>query len=1030
MKKKLVVLLAVVMMFAFSASAYAVDFTDISEQPVTVQDAVAKTTALGIIEGYSDGTFGPEQNITRAEFAKIAVTAAGAKDTAAMLEKNASSFKDVKAGQWYTGWINASESLGIFQGDGNGNFRPNDSISNQEVITVLMRLLGYNDNLTGTWPVNYVTQANKVGILDDVTVVASAAAKRADVVVMLDDALDTDIVTYDKDTNEFVKKQTGISTSSYITLLEDSFKGSYLECDKFDAVDQVRDAAKEQLNWTVEYATSENKTADMSLIIDKDTEVSHNVDSLFDLEYHQGKVYFVEIDDKYYARFVEVESYTKLVSDQPKKDDNKIQVGKTNYNATKDVTLSDNVKGGDKNSKYVLYFNDDDQVYMAISDMDYTEQTYWVKSVGTNSVKLVGSKNKTANMNDSDTLIWNGKEFIAPSELNVGDAIMEIAENDLYVIVNEANGKLTKQDTESKKLTIDGSAYKYDNLTFLDEDYEEAGVDPDEVFGNNVKFIMNKDNTIAGIMVDETSTGTKLYGIVTDGDSSKGTWSEGTLKSITIFTAEGKNVTYDFDDDLEETPKENSMGKLIEYKLNKDGEIKSYNVVSTSLLDGDKEIEVKNNAYLVGNGNTVTLASNVVVFEVDADNKGKVDPTVVTRASVLAGGDFTPSEITIKVNTSDKYLKYCTYVLNNNGAAKALAYTTADGSKYNYGVVADALFSADGYDNALELVGDDNIYEGANNKPAATEDDAFIVYTLSGDNITVVDSYAKKTGIKTAGAREVDGYTNGLMTFKDNDAMVVKRDLGGKKDDNTGYPSTSMKVIMTDDETLVYVMNASTGEYEVGELSDIFKGAYVYVPVVDKDDYADVVLVDEYNNYTQITEDETYKVTLNEKGFAKGQKPSLSKVENVKYKEVVTLTIPAAAFTETGKEVTITVNGTEVEKPETGNYEQEFTITGDTTVTVERTTEDIVYTFNLDYKADEFEVAPTLSKTTAKYGEEVTLTIDAKNFIDENGGDVAIKVGNEDIQTPADSANYTKTYTVGEDTAKDTTVKVTRTVTK
>ena len=159
--------------------------------------------------------------------------------------------------------------------------------------------MGYNDNLTGTWPVNYVTQANKVGILDDVTVVASAAAKRADVVVMLDDALDTDIVTYDKDTNEFVKKQTGISTSSYITLLEDSFKGSYLECDKFDAVDQVRDAAKEQLNWTVEYATSENKTADMSLIIDKDTEVSHNVDSLFDLEYHQGKVYFVEIDDKY-----------------------------------------------------------------------------------------------------------------------------------------------------------------------------------------------------------------------------------------------------------------------------------------------------------------------------------------------------------------------------------------------------------------------------------------------------------------------------------------------------------------------------------------------------------------------------------------------------------------------------------------------------------------------------------------------------------------------------------------------------------
>ncbi|MBQ3181128.1 MAG: S-layer homology domain-containing protein, partial [Firmicutes bacterium] len=35
------------------------------------------------------------------------------------------SFKDVKAGAWYTGWINAAESLNLVQGDGNGTFRPN-----------------------------------------------------------------------------------------------------------------------------------------------------------------------------------------------------------------------------------------------------------------------------------------------------------------------------------------------------------------------------------------------------------------------------------------------------------------------------------------------------------------------------------------------------------------------------------------------------------------------------------------------------------------------------------------------------------------------------------------------------------------------------------------------------------------------------------------------------------------------------------------------------------------------------------------
>ncbi len=956
MKKKLVVLLAVVMMFAFAASAYAVDFTDLSEQPVTVQDAVAKTTALGIIEGYSDGTFGPEQNITRAEFAKIAVTAAGAKDTAAMLEKNASTFKDVKAGQWYTGWINASESLGIFLGDGNGNFRPNDSISNQEVITVLMRLLGYNDNLTGTWPVNYVTQANKDGILDDVTIVASAAAKRADVVVMLDETLDTDIVTYDKDTNEFVKKQTTIAGSSYITLLEDSFKGTYLEIDKFDRVEQVRDAAKETLNWTVSYVTGydEEKEVDITdsktLIIDKDTKVSYNGGTLFDLENHQGKVYYVKDGDKYYARFIEVESYTKLVSDKPTQDGKtaKVSVGKTSYNATsKKIEITDNAKNNEKNSKFVLYFNDDDQVYRAQSDLDYLEKTYWVKSVGTNSVKLIGTQNKTANMKEDETLIWDGKEFIAPSELKVGDAVMEITADDLYVKIDEKSGKLTKEDTKSAKATIDGSAYVYgkanETMKFIDEDFEDSDATTDEVFGNTVKFILNKDNSIARVMVDETSTGTKLYGIVTDGEDKSGKWSQGDISTITIFTSEGKSVSYDFDNDCVTTGVDNSkdcIARLVEYKLNKDGEIKYIKVVDTNMLtkgDGTEEIEVKNNAYLTFANTTVTLASNAIIFEVDVDSKGKVDPAIVNRASLLSGGDFEPSSLE-NVNGAaaegrGSVNAYCKYVLNSNGAVKAMAYTEAGSSNYRYAVVADALFNADGYDNAIELVGDDTIYEGADGKPAATTDDAFIVYTLSGDDLTVVDSYAKKTGIKDAGAMKLTGYSNGLMTFKEK--MTVARNLDAYDENNKKYNSVQMDTIMTDGNTLVYVMNATTGKYEVGELTDFSKDSYVYVPVVDEDGYADVVLVDEYTNYNA-----QFTVKVEATGFDEAAKPSVDKT-TVEYGETVTLTIPSAAFTAEGKTVAITVDGKEVTKPESGDY----TVTTDpikanTTIKVVRTLTD------------------------------------------------------------------------------------------
>ncbi len=761
--------------------------------------------------------------------------------------------------------------------------------------------LGYNDNLTGTWPVNYVTQANKDGILDDVTIVASAAAKRADVVVMLDETLDTDIVTYDKDTNEFVKKQTTIAGSSYITLLEDSFKGTYLEIDKFDRVEQVRDAAKETLNWTVSYVTGydEEKEVDITdsktLIIDKDTKVSYNGGTLFDLENHQGKVYYVKESDKYYARFIEVESYTKLVSDEPTLDGNKVKVGKTSYNA---VSSPDMTSTTSKNSKWVMYFNDDDQVYMTKSDKDFTEKAYYVKSVGSNSVKLVaGVKASTANMKDDDTLIWDGTAFIAPSELKAGDAVMEIAENDLYVKVAEATGELTRVTTSTGKATIGGSSYVYGaantTMNFIDDTFEDAGIDADEVYGNTVKFIQNKDNSIAAIMVDETSTGTTLYGIVTDGGSSSSSWADA-MDSITIFTSEGKTVKYELDDDptyLEvnangETPSDSEttyeiaptkewMGQLVAYQLNKDGEIKKLLPLGTvdatvndspekvtagkDLLGVDTEITVDNNTYLKGNGKTITLASNAIIFEVDVDSKGKVDPAIVNRASLLSGGDFTPSTPTDKMKINDNYVAltaYAVYDTNSNGAAKVLAYTEAGTSDYHYGVVDAWNFSDADNDHAVTLDNDDTVYELGNaDINAATDEpvngDDLIVYTLSGDKITVVLGYGEDDAIAEAGlGQEVQGFTDGLITV---DQMAVAKDLADpQSNDYKPNAAATYTSFMTDNDTVVYVINGSTGDYELGELADIAKGSYVYIPVVDEDGYADIVIVDEYGDYDAI----------------------------------------------------------------------------------------------------------------------------------------------------------------------------------
>ena len=68
MKKLLVMLLALVFVISMATAAYA--YTDTDDLSTVQQDAIYRLTALGVFNGYPNGTFGAENLITRAEFAK------------------------------------------------------------------------------------------------------------------------------------------------------------------------------------------------------------------------------------------------------------------------------------------------------------------------------------------------------------------------------------------------------------------------------------------------------------------------------------------------------------------------------------------------------------------------------------------------------------------------------------------------------------------------------------------------------------------------------------------------------------------------------------------------------------------------------------------------------------------------------------------------------------------------------------------------------------------------------------------------
>ena len=100
-------------------------------------NAVSTLSNMGILGGYADGTFRPDATITRAEFAKIAVSFFKYKDIAAE-----NIFTDVVRGSWYESFVTAAAEIGLIEGYEDGTFRPDASITRAEACTIINRTLG------------------------------------------------------------------------------------------------------------------------------------------------------------------------------------------------------------------------------------------------------------------------------------------------------------------------------------------------------------------------------------------------------------------------------------------------------------------------------------------------------------------------------------------------------------------------------------------------------------------------------------------------------------------------------------------------------------------------------------------------------------------------------------------------------------------------------------------------------------------------------------------------------------------------
>ena len=120
----------------FPAFSYANDI-----EGTKYEEAIVKLAALDTIKGYEDGSFKPENTITRAELATIITFVLGLQDAADLAKETPTRFSDVKTNEWYTGYINIAANENVISGYPDGTFKPNNPITRAEVAAIISRMM-------------------------------------------------------------------------------------------------------------------------------------------------------------------------------------------------------------------------------------------------------------------------------------------------------------------------------------------------------------------------------------------------------------------------------------------------------------------------------------------------------------------------------------------------------------------------------------------------------------------------------------------------------------------------------------------------------------------------------------------------------------------------------------------------------------------------------------------------------------------------------------------------------------------------
>ncbi|MBE7032784.1 MAG: S-layer homology domain-containing protein [Ruminococcaceae bacterium] len=769
LKKTLAVVLAFAMVLSMGFSAFA--YTDVAEG-TKVAEAVGILSNLGIFEGFEDGTFKPNDTVTRAQMAAIICRTLGYEDQA-KASMGSTIFNDVPASHWASGYVNVAQSLQIVNGYGNGNFGPEDQVTYEQAIKMIVVALGYelDAQSKGGWSTGYLAVASREGISKNSNGVVGAPAARGTIAVLVYNSLEVRLMdqkswtpsgeddAYGKLDETILSQYLGIRKVEGIvagTPFAEYAENGYTE--DSDAEITFMEGAEyfEYVDGKLEDKALEQLTYDASLVADVNNFAGRKVVAYVGEEEDDetGNYMIYAIAEKQGANKVTTLSATQLVDEDEKYGDDEAVIGYREVGATKIQSLDlETDEDGDVAVTVVNNFVIDGEAAIATT-ADLKEY------VGNGIVTLISNDADSkidvilVTVYDSEAVVEEvtTDDGVVMFDCYVGDIEDIDTEDEDYLSVVIKDGAvataadIAANDTVSKveagdnfvvyyvsSKTVTGKVDSYDDdcVEIGGEEYEissfAAYEDISALSGKEGIFFINVDGQIA----HDEATSDVNYGIVI----AAGT--EDRKNMVEVVLADGTAATYELGDKakLGEATTDDDVLAALEDMLN--GESNGW--AAAELAD-----------------------INSLVFDITIKN-GKVTKLVAIDAE---DEDITGREY------DEENMEYGNLVFNDSTVVIAIddVEDVVESDDIKVGKVADFFVDGEGEDFVLAA------YDYDNNDVAGLVVGTGLTTAVSKEGAAFI-----VTGYKTKDIDDEDAYViNGFQDGKKASYTILDEDLDGE----------------------------------------------------------------------------------------------------------------------------------------------------------------------------------------------------------------------------------------------------------